>query len=1281
MLLSALLLLGSGQIFAQAEGGQASPVSEPTLFSVLQNSPIISNDDFLTAQFDFTWSCSDTFDYCISGTHSHTISAIVPDTGIVEYISVTSNFGTCTITSSTNFDCVTPQYDGGSQWGGTVTIQYTQNVRQFTFTYINQNGTQFPYIMELQTNCIDINAVEVCADDLTAGGDIYTGTQNISIGNYLTVDGSVAANTANGTITGAGILKYVNNGSVDIWTGQFGFSGSDTSSGNLKLDDSDVGFIPWTLLAGLPWSPDSPSYNIDVNPNSGALTGTMQFPSDEKLDLGVANLEIGTPQLAIANDRGAFELSLRLPSAELSMPANIFDTSTFNNDGSFTFKANDIVIYEDDIVLTSGEVTLPDITVASSFKLTGIKANFEKKGEGYAFSGEGIFYVQNFIKKLNRSGIYLQFTLFKESDVYYLSGLQGGLRGLQIPLGSTGLFLKDVTGGIEAQQSNGGLGGLRLDDFRFSYDAIEFFAEVVVYYLLRFDDETLLNGTGRITVNTDKWASLTGAIGIWDFQVARSELFVNKLGVSDNGVRGTMQVDVVQIIIGEVTIYVTLESVAGSGLVAVQLPEEYQPFWLIPFTYGETITAASAEAYIIGNAQRKGIGTKFEVYPVQASLFIDSNLDVEADLGWAEASSANLIFQNADVTSSGDALVLASKISNFQRHVNTPTIYNANRLDNTTLDGSLPVPSANATDSTLVTLTPNAEQVIFFLDNNSAPNLSLSLIDPNNNVINPSTVDSYQNIVLGIYKGYAYSVETPIAGDWYAVIDGIKGGEIYELQVVVRNEEPAIVLNSVTPNGQAFDISWSASDPENLATVSLYADRDAQGYDGELIASNLALNGTFNWLPKVAGDYNIYAIVDDGSNIPTYSDYSQTITAVDNGNPVAPTNLMSLAGDDEIYVQWDANTEPDVEGYRVVVNYDNMVTQDTFTYENQITVSRPDLSQTVTITVFAVDYNMNESVASALITVAPNTLDDLSPALSPSSLIVYDNFGDVVLNWIDNATNETEIVIERGIDGIWTEIARVVANTTTYTDVTPDCGTTFDYRVSAYRSDNQTYSEYSNLATFITVNCPIAPPDLVSVGLNATDNISTGNTQLNFTIANIGTTDASAFDVDIILSENPLVGDSDDIVIKTIPFDFILAGNEISRSISVDLPIDVIALRSEVILAYPPGLSDVTVTQPQYYLAIEVDTNDDVDESNESNNRNNGEPFDGDDLSFFPWDFDGNGSVELEDVVFVANLMGAVQIGDTILMGDMDLDGIISPSDVIEIINRVGYVVDHNRGE
>ncbi|MBP6882460.1 MAG: VCBS repeat-containing protein [Candidatus Levybacteria bacterium] len=105
------------------------------------------------------------------------------------------------------------------------------------------------------------------------------------------------------------------------------------------------------------------------------------------------------------------------------------------------------------------------------------------------------------------------------------------------------------------------------------------------------------------------------------------------------------------------------------------------------------------------------------------------------------------------------------------------------------------------------------------------------------------------------------------------------------------NTSPKITLTNPpsagASTGNSYTLTWSDSDPDDNALVSLYLDKDNTGADGMLIANNLKEddNGgsgqyAFDVSAVTSGSYYIYAVVEDKSNTPviSYSPGKLTIT-------------------------------------------------------------------------------------------------------------------------------------------------------------------------------------------------------------------------------------------------------------------------------------------------------------------------------------------------------------------------------------------------------------------
>jgi serine protease len=98
---------------------------------------------------------------------------------------------------------------------------------------------------------------------------------------------------------------------------------------------------------------------------------------------------------------------------------------------------------------------------------------------------------------------------------------------------------------------------------------------------------------------------------------------------------------------------------------------------------------------------------------------------------------------------------------------------------------------------------------------------------------------------------------------------------------------------------------------------------------------------------------------------------------------------------------------------------------------------------------------------------------------APASLAAKEMTANCVdLSWADQSSNEDGFEIQRKTDsGSYTAIARVAANTTTYADGTTESSKSYTYRVRAYNSGGEAYS---NEASVTVSSAPTAPASLAA---------------------------------------------------------------------------------------------------------------------------------------------------------------------------------------------------------
>ena len=205
-------------------------------------------------------------------------------------------------------------------------------------------------------------------------------------------------------------------------------------------------------------------------------------------------------------------------------------------------------------------------------------------------------------------------------------------------------------------------------------------------------------------------------------------------------------------------------------------------------------------------------------------------------------------------------------------------------------------------------------------------------------------------------------------------------------------------------------------------------------------------------------------------------------------------------------------------------------------------------------------------------------------------------------------------------------------------------------------------------------NSALPGPELVAVSVEAfSDHVLEGQTALTFVLENQGTQAASQFQVSVVYSNDEIIGNADDLTIRTLSTNGLSVGDSLTRSLNLQLPIDV--LNRNALAEDAPNLGTGYQSQNRDFLGIVIDAANDVVESNEANNQNQGKGIDTEDITYFPWDIDSNGQVTPTDAIFVINRLGQ-NTNTANSRADFDGNGVITPTDAISAINRLGYAIN-----
>lgn len=184
------------------------------------------------------------------------------------------------------------------------------------------------------------------------------------------------------------------------------------------------------------------------------------------------------------------------------------------------------------------------------------------------------------------------------------------------------------------------------------------------------------------------------------------------------------------------------------------------------------------------------------------------------------------------------------------------------------------------------------------------------------------------------------------------------------------------------------------------------------------------------------------------------------------------------------------------------------------------------------------------------------------------------------------------------------------------------------------------------------------PQPVISTFDVTNDHLLGGQADIAFTLENKGNASLETLALQVIYSDDDIIGNSDDWQVSTYRISDLLIGESVSNQLSVDLPLDILNQRSQSEDASNLGVSYVSNNID--YIALRT-----ID----------GTLLAVDDVTYFPWDIDSNGTVTATDAIYTINRLGQSVTANNQL-ADFDGNGQITPTDAIASINRLGYSIN-----
>ncbi|RED95592.1 putative secreted protein (Por secretion system target) [Marinoscillum furvescens DSM 4134] len=207
--------------------------------------------------------------------------------------------------------------------------------------------------------------------------------------------------------------------------------------------------------------------------------------------------------------------------------------------------------------------------------------------------------------------------------------------------------------------------------------------------------------------------------------------------------------------------------------------------------------------------------------------------------------------------------------------------------------------------------------------------------------------------------GYAYTTYEPanqahilmsktLVGDYEIVIEGTGN---YQLDIAGASFGPGIELMDPEHQEEADEviINWTDSDLDSDAEISLFYDTDEQGADGQLIVADLSEDDptdSYTWDVSAleSGNYYVYAVIDDGVNVPV-TVYAQQPVSIERVSAVESPELLTATGESEgVRLEWSKVAE--AAYYRLYLAEEGEVTKSSRSHHvgNDTVVVMPELT-------------------------------------------------------------------------------------------------------------------------------------------------------------------------------------------------------------------------------------------------------------------------------------------------------------------------------------------------
>jgi len=318
---------------------------------------------------------------------------------------------------------------------------------------------------------------------------------------------------------------------------------------------------------------------------------------------------------------------------------------------------------------------------------------------------------------------------------------------------------------------------------------------------------------------------------------------------------------------------------------------------------------------------------------------------------------------------------------------------------------------------------------------------------------------------------------------------------IDDVLIITDSIPPAAPTGLVaTPGDTEVSLDWSDNSESDLDGYNVYRSTDSGGSPTPYSKVNASLVASSDYtdtgLTNDVTYYYVVTAVDLGNN--ESGDSSEVSAIPTDAAPAAPTGLVATAGNEEISLDWNDNSDGDIDGYNIYRSTDSGGSPTPYTKINISLASTSDYTDTglygggtyyyVVTAVDLADPTAYESIYSLEDSATAN---DVAPA-APTGLVATPGDRQASLDWNDNSEDDIDgfnVHRSEAEGGPYSQVNVGLVATSDYTDSDLTGGVTYYYVVTALDEANPTAYEsgYSNEASTVpTDSTPAAPTGLAA---------------------------------------------------------------------------------------------------------------------------------------------------------------------------------------------------------